>query len=336
MIISASRRCDIPASFPEWFSRRLDAGFVVVRNPYFPDELTKISLSPDVVDVIVFWTKNPAPILPHLDRIDAHGIPYYFQFTLTPYGHDIEPCLPKKHELVETFKILAHRIGSERVVWRYDPILLSETYDMDFHSDVFEQMCSALEGCTSRCVISFLDEGYSKVRLIANPAESGRTSAAPPFRTPTPAEARVIAASIAASATKHGMSVETCAEDIDLSALGIERGRCIDARLVEEICGSSVKSSTVRKPTGQRSACGCLCSTDVGEYNLCSHGCAYCYANYDERQIRLRMLLHDDASPVLVGNLEDEGIDVDEIPFSKSQASILDRKLWRTGEGLFD
>ena len=135
MIISASRRTDIPAFYSRWFYRRLEEGFVVTRNPFNANQLTKIRLDADVVDAIVLWTKNPAPMLGRLDELDARGIPYYFQFTITPNGRDLEPRLPTdKAVLVETFRELARRLGPERVIWRYDPILFSERYSRAFLS----------------------------------------------------------------------------------------------------------------------------------------------------------------------------------------------------------
>lgn len=199
MIISASRRCDIPAFFPEWLSRRLDEGYVVVRNPMFPEKLSKLSLSPSVVDAMVFWTKNPRPMMRYLDAIDSHNIPYCFHFTLTPYGCDIEPNLPEKTSLIETFCSLSDRIGSDRMTWRYDPILISDAYDVAFHIDAFEHMAHALKGCTTRCVISFLDEDYKRVR---------KGNSATPFRAPTEDEMRHLAQAISASAASCGTPTE--------------------------------------------------------------------------------------------------------------------------------
>lgn len=146
MIISASRRTDIPAFFSDWFYNRLRDGFVIVSNPYYPEQLSKLRLTSDMVDMIVFWTKNPRPMMARLDELDEAGLHCYFQFTLTPYDHDIEPNLPPKDELIETFKELSSRIGANKVIWRHDPILFTDEHDFGYHEQKFSEMCSVLSG----------------------------------------------------------------------------------------------------------------------------------------------------------------------------------------------
>lgn len=160
MILSVSRRTDIPNYYPEWFFNRIKEGFVYVRNPMNPRQISRIDISPDVVDCIVFWTKNPEPMLERLNELSDYR--YYFQFTLTGYGRDIEPGIPhKKEKMIPVFKDLADRIGKQRVIWRYDPIMFTSTYTPEYHLKAFEQIASALNGYTEKCVISFVDF-YSK------------------------------------------------------------------------------------------------------------------------------------------------------------------------------
>ena len=156
MIISASRRTDIPNYYSEWFFNRIKEGYVLVRNPMNISQVSKISLSPDVVDGIVFWTKNPLPILDRLEELREYT--YYFQFTLTPYGKDVEPNVPSKNDLIiPSFRKLSERIGKERVVWRYDPILFNDKYTMDYHVKYFKTLAAKLHAYTEKCIVSILD-----------------------------------------------------------------------------------------------------------------------------------------------------------------------------------
>ena len=157
MIISASRRTDIPALYPEWFVNRLKAGEVLVPNPYNRKKVKKIFLSPETVDCIVFWTKNPEPMLPYLKEIREMGYEYYFQMTITDYDEDMELNLPGTAESMATFLLMSERIGKERMDWRFDPIILTEKYSISYHLERFEMMCNWLHDATTRCIISFVD-----------------------------------------------------------------------------------------------------------------------------------------------------------------------------------
>lgn len=311
MIISASRRTDIPAFYSEWFYNRLREGFVITRNPFNANQLSKIRLDADVVDAIVFWTKNARPMLDQLDELDESGIAYYFQFTITPYRQDLEPHLPSdKSVLIETFKALAERIGPERVIWRYDPILFSGRYTMGFHKRAFERCSELLRGATQRVVISFLDMDYNNTKNIS---ELGITDG-------TVEEKNELAAFISTTAKGHGMAVETCAEEIDLEACGITHGHCIDADLIERITERTLLPKGKNKDKSQRLLCGCIGSTDIGVYNTCLHGCAYCYANYSQGAIRNNHQKHDPSSPLLLGTCNP-----DDVPYKKDQRSLFDR-----------
>jgi len=285
MIISASRRTDIPAFFAEWFMNRIREGFVCLRNPFNPLQISKISLAPANVDCLVFWTKNPANILPYLDELSGYN--FYFQFTLTPYDNQLEPGLPPKPLLIELFKELSRKLDANRVIWRYDPIILSREMSVSFHLTAFAAMAAELRGSTRRCVISFLDM-YKKCE------KNLRGMGIFPFTEDTMCE---IAAGFAAIAAKNNMEIVTCAEEIDLSNLGIAHGKCIDDKLISEISGRHVSNL---KDKTQRPLCGCVTSVDIGAYNTCLHGCLYCYANSNLKLVRKNLAQHDPLSPFLV------------------------------------
>lgn len=291
MIISASRRTDVPAFYAPWFFRRLKEGWVDVRNPMQKHQVSRVCLSPDVVDCIVFWTKNPKPMLDQLASLQGYG--YYFQFTLTPYGADVEENLPSKGEILNTFKRLSAAVGRERVVWRYDPILLNKKYTMAHHVQVFGELAGALKDDTEQCTISFMDD-YPKIRGNVAPLELQIMDAA---------AKRALAASIVKIAGENGLRVVTCAEDIDLDFLGIAHGKCIDDKRIERILGCPL---LVQKDPNQRLACGCVASVDIGSYNTCSNGCKYCYANHSQGVVRSHVLQYDVDSPLLCSHIDAE------------------------------
>ncbi|NTW56954.1 MAG: DUF1848 domain-containing protein [Chlorobiaceae bacterium] len=291
MIISASRRSDIPAFYGKWFMNRLRAGEVLVRNPMQPKQVSRIGLSPETVDSIVFWTKNPAPFLPYLQEIDAMGYRYYFLFTITPYDKVFEPGLPEKKSVMETFRQLSGMIGPERTVWRYDPVILTPELTPEWHQKAFGRLALKLSGYTERCILSFLDE-YRKVKNRMRQI---------PCVSPDRPVMKMLAEQFSRTAAGHGISLFTCSEDIDLSGSGIGHSRCIDIELVERIGGKPLRN--VRKDHGQRKACGCMESRDIGAYDTCVHGCLYCYAvSAHQAAIRGRHSF-DPLSPMLCDRL---------------------------------
>ncbi|MDR3060357.1 MAG: DUF1848 domain-containing protein, partial [Prevotella sp.] len=225
MIISASRRTDIPSYYSEWFFNRLREKFVLVRNPMNRHQVSEISLSPDSVDCIVFWSKNPRPMLDKLHLLNCY--PFYFQFTLSSYATDIETGLPRKREIIETFKTLSDKIGAHRVIWRYDPILLNETYTVGYHVENFGKIARALKGYTEKVTISFIDF-YPKISKNIEALHIAQMS---------DDDKRSIARQLSGIAHENGFLVNTCAEKIDLAEYNIEHARCIDDRLIERIIG---------------------------------------------------------------------------------------------------
>lgn len=290
MILSVSRRTDIPAFYAEWFFQRIREGFLYVRNPMNPRQVSRIGLSPEVVDCIIFWSKNPAPMLERLDELREY--PFYFQFTLTGYGRDIEPGLPdKRKEVIGTFQKLSEKVGKERVVWRYDPILVNDRYTMEYHWKAFEEIAGCLKGYTEKVVISFVDF-YAKT--LRNTKDLY-------IKSLSREEMKEIAEEMAQIAKSCGLVIETCAEQINLQDVGIRHGSCIDKKQIEKIAGCSL---SVEKDKNQREACGCCESIDVGAYNTCRNGCRYCYANYHEEQVRKCIACYDVNSPLLCGRIE--------------------------------
>jgi hypothetical protein len=285
VIVSASRRTDIPAFYSEWFFKRLREGFALVRNPLNPLQIRRVALSPGELDGIVFWTKNPGPLLPALDRLE--GCPYYFQFTLNAYEEDVEPGLPPKGEIIGTFKALSEKLGPHRLIWRYDPILINEKYTIPWHVGKFGETARALKGCAERVSISFIDLYAKTARNTRglNIREAGR------------AEKNTIAGELARIAGENGFSISACAEDMDLSPYGIDRAKCVDEKLMERISGRPLN---LKKDRSQRPACGCVTSVDIGAYNTCRHGCRYCYANHSDTAVLKNTQNHDPLSPLLI------------------------------------
>ena len=250
MIVSASRRTDIPALFSEWFYNRVGKGFVLLRNPYNPLQVGRVSLTPDRVDGIVFWTKNAAPMVDRLSELEAFK--YYFQYTITPYGWDVEKNIPDKHEVViPAFK----KIGADKAIWRYDPIFINERYTWDYHVRAFTKIAEELEGHTHKAVMSFVDS-YRTVDL--RPLN---------IRPLSPELQRALAQQLSKIAAAHGITLTACAE----SQLGLPASCCVDGAMFG-----------VKKPKdrNQRGECTCVESVDIGAYSTCSNGCAYCYANH--------------------------------------------------------
>ncbi|MDD6800422.1 MAG: DUF1848 domain-containing protein [Firmicutes bacterium] len=294
MIISASRRTDIPAFYSEWFFNRLKAGYAYVRNPMNPRRISEVSLAPDVIDGIVFWTKNPTPMLNRLHELRDYT--FYFQFTLTPYGTDIEKNVPPKNNvIIPAFKKLSSMIGKERVVWRYDPILLNDKYTMQYHIKYFRVLCGMLADYTEKCTVSFLDLYKSIKRSIAPLG----------IRPLTTEQAEELAGYFGEIAKEHGICIDTCAEDIDLSRYGIGHAGCIDRHRLERIGNCKLD---VERDKNQRAACGCVSGIDLGAYNTCRNGCVYCYANFNQTLVNDCCCKHVPTSPLLYGEVSADDI----------------------------
>ncbi len=292
MVLSVSRRTDIPNYYSEWFLNRIKEGFLYVRNPMNMHQISKINISPDVVDCIVFWTKNPENMMKQLDGLKDYM--YYFQFTLTGYDKDMEPNIPDKNDkLITIFQTLSEKIGKERVIWRYDPILINKKYTMEYHKKVFGEIACSLAGYTERVVISFVDL-YEKTQRKTKGLELEKM---------TYDTMNYLAKEIVKIASNNHMIVETCAEEIELKEIGVQHGSCIDKSLIERLLGCKIIGE---KDKNQRGECGCLESVEVGTYNTCFNGCKYCYANYNDEKVKESGKLYNVHSPILCGNIGPE------------------------------
>ena len=304
MILHTGLRTDIPAFYPEWLKNRIEGGFALVRNPFNPNQITKYRISPDVVDVISFCTKNPAPFFPYMDVLKDYAQCWFV--TITPYGTDIEPHVPDKEQVMESFIRLSERVGKNAVIWRYDPIFILDKYTVEFHLDAFEYMAKTLSGFTDTCIISFIDL-YQKVKRNF-----------PKVREVSPEERITLAKEMVRIGKKYGILIKSCAEGTELAAYGVDTSGCMTAPVYEKAAGFTLN---VPKIKGARTECGCLLTCDIGAYHTCGHLCKYCYANDDAEKVKRNMKLHNPNSPFLIGE-EEEGMKVHEAV----------QKSWRNGQ----
>ncbi len=310
MILQTGMRTDIPAFYSTWFMNRVREGYVCTRNPYNPSQVTKYRISPNVVDMIGFCTKNPAPMLPCLEELRPYG--QYWFVTITPYGKETEPFVPDKEKVLEDFRRLSETVGADACGWRYDPIFISETYTAERHLAEFEHMASVLSGYTHSCVISFIDL-YAKTKR--NFPEAKRV---------TREERLMLGKEMVRIGKQYDMVIRPCAEGTELAAYGADCSGCVTQKIYEQAIGSrliipkSVKS--------QRAECACVFGRDIGQYNTCGHLCRYCYANEDKELVLRNMKLHDPSSPFLIGGPEpgDSIHEAEQQAWRDNQMSIFD------------
>ena len=291
MIINTGMRTDIPAFYADWFAGRLKAGFVLVRNPYNPHSITRYRLTPDVVDLIGFCTKNPTPMLPHMDLLRPYG--QYWFVTITPYGRDIEPNVKDKHQTLDDFKKLSELVGVNSVGWRYDPIFITDKYSMEYHLRAFEKIAAALDGFTKTAVISFIDL-YSKVKRNF-----------PEAREVTKEQRLFLGKEMVKIVAAHGMTLKPCAEGDELAPFGADCGGCMRIGDYEKAIGKKLNAP---KKKGARAECACYLSCDIGAYNTCKHLCKYCYANAEPARVLAQSRRHDPTSPFLIGHYEKDDV----------------------------
>lgn len=302
LIISASRSTDIPAFHSEWFMRRLSAGYVKWINPF---NKTPQFVSLNKARVIVFWSKNARPIFEYLPEIEKRNINYYFTFTINDYEKEnFEPNVPPLRDRIDTFKVLAEKIGKERVIWRFDPLILTDRLDVTELLDRIYNVGNKLHKHTEKLVISFVDiSNYQKV--IRNLAGHGQRC-----REFTHGEIEQLARGLEKMKEEWGIQAATCAEKVDLSKYGITKNKCIDDDLMARVFKhddvlmnflgrssreydlfSSEKGNPGNlKDRGQRADCGCIMSKDIGQYNTCMHLCTYCYANFSDNIVKRNFL----------------------------------------------
>lgn len=307
MILSVSRRTDIPAFYSDWFYQRIKEGNVCVRNPMNIHQVSRLKLTPDIVDCIVFWTKNPEPMMKRLDEIENYS--YYFQYTINDYEKDAEPFVPSLEKRLETFTRLSEKIGKERVIWRYDPIFFSDKYTPERHLESFSRIAERLSNYTEKCVFSFVDIYPSK-----NSTNLSRLNVRPL----TPAALDSFAGGLSQTAKKYGLTLATCAEAINLEKHDIKHNSCIDRTLIERITGSALKVGN----DGQRENCGCVKCDDIGAYDTCTHGCTYCYANFRKETVSRKAKLYDISSPLLCDSIDELNDKVSDRPLKSYKTGL--------------
>ena len=289
MILNVSGRTDIVAFYSKWFMNRYKEGYLDVRNPFNKKLVSRIYFLD--VDLIMFCTKNPIPII---DKIKEINKPILFHITLTPYNKDIEPNVIDKTKIIEGIKKLSKIIGIDNIYVRYDPIIISDKYNIDYHIKAFSKLCSLLNGYVKRIIISFLDE-YKNVKENRNILK---------YKTLTDNDYKLIGKNFSKIALNNGMTVQTCFEDRNLVKYGLIKGECLSHELAYKLTGKSYKSWTARKER----KCNCVQMVDIGVYNSCKHFCKYCYANYSEKEVINNYKNHNPNSSLLIGELESDDI----------------------------
>jgi hypothetical protein len=296
MIISVSRRTDIPAFYSKWFINRIRAGYCTVPNPFNKNQVSHISLKLEDVDVIVFWTRNPRPLFPYLEELNQRGYRYYFQFTLMNNPRFLDTKSPPVDSSIKTFQELANFVGFQKVIWRYDPIVISEATNINFHIETYSYIASLLSGYTGRSVISIMD-GYAKNNKRLRELEQAHNTKISNIAE-VPQLFSDLLPSLAKIAHSNGMEIVSCAEEVNFQLYGIQPGKCIDDNYIEKVFGLTVNH---KKDPSQREACGCVLSKDIGMYDTCLFGCQYCYAttSFDKAEENHRK--HNPDSPSLIG-----------------------------------
>ncbi|MDO4466275.1 MAG: DUF1848 domain-containing protein [Bacillota bacterium] len=292
MLLQTGQRTDIPAFYSQWFMNRIRQGYVLVRNPYYPKTVLKYKIDPEHVEILGFCTKNPHPMLPYLDELSLY---HQFWFvTITSYGKDIEPNVPNKKQILEDFKILSKKLGKQCIVWRFDPIFISERYSISYQLHAFETIAKELCGYTQTVVISFIDL-YDKVKRNF-----------PEVREVNKEDRLFLGKEMIRIAHKYGMEVKTCAEGRELEVFGANCDGCTTKETLEKALHLTL-DVPVSKTNG-RKECSCLIAGDIGEYNTCMHFCRYCYANYSRERVLENYKKHDPDSPLLIGHVQKEDV----------------------------
>ena len=290
MILNVSGRTDIVAFYTDWFMNRLKEGYVDVRNPFNPQMVSRIYM--EDVDLICFCTKNPIPILNRIKEIDKK---VYFHITLTGYQKDIEPGLPDKKDIIKAIKELSQIIGKDNIVIRYDPIFISDKYNVDYHIKAFEKICEHLSGYVSKILIHFIND-FKNVQRNYNVLK---------FKTITQEDYIKLAIAFGKISKKYNVPVFTCNEEIDFTEYGFIKDECLSKEIAYKLTGKIYKKKwNARKDL----LCNCVNMVDIGSYNSCKHFCKYCYANFNEKEVLDNFSKHDVSSSLLVGKLKEDDI----------------------------
>ena len=290
MILNTGGRTDTVQYYTEWLLNRFSEGYVLSRNPLFPNKVTRYKLTPENVDCVVFCSKNYKPILPRLHEITDH-FNTYFHYTITAYEKDIEPGVPAIEESMETLIELSKQVGRQRIAWRYDPVLLTKKYTIQRHLETFERMAKVLFSYVDRCIFSFV-EMYKKLE-----------SNMPELIPLSEEDKDALAQGLGAIAKQYGISIQTCGTNGDFTKYGIHASGCMTLDVLGAANGIVFKNL---KHKGMRQGCHCIESRDIGAYDTCLNGCKYCYANKKPQKARENYRLHDPASPLLLGLVKPE------------------------------
>ena len=289
MILNTGGRTDTVQYYSEWLLNRFREGYVLSRNPLFPNLINRIELTPETIDVVVFCSKDYAPILDRLHEI-SDRFNCYYHYTITAYDTDIEPRVPSIAQSIDTLKRLAAQVGKDKIAWRYDPVLLTDTYTIERHLETFDYMARELTPHVSRCIFSFV-EMYKKLEVNM-----------PELRPLTDEQKRMLAQGLGAIAKEYGLYLQTCATREDYEPFGIHRSGCMTTEIFGEALGLTFKRHA---HTGNRLGCACMESHGLGDYNSCPNGCRYCYANKDHAKALDNYRLHDPQSPLLLGHVHE-------------------------------
>lgn len=305
MIINTGGRTDTVQYYSTWLLKRFEEGFVLSRNPLFPNKVMRYSLNPDVVDCVVFCSKNYAPILPRLHEITDRFNTYFF-YTITAYGKDIEPGVPFIDESMETLMRLSELVGKKRVAWRYDPVLLTKDYTIGVHEKTFSSMAKILSPYIDRCIFSFV-EMYKKLEVNMRELIPLKTE-----------DINALAEILSYHANENGIYLQTCGTNADYSRYGIHQSGCMTLEILGK--ANAIEFRPL-KHKGMRTGCHCIESRDIGAYDSCPNGCKYCYANKSPQKAWNNYKSHDPSSPLLVGSLTDGDtiIDGNQISYLKSK-----------------
>lgn len=306
MIINTGQRTDIPAFYPKWFMNRIREGYVLVRNPYYPNLVTKFLLNPDVVDVIGFCTKNPRPMFPYLDELKPFG--QFWYVSITGFGKDLEPNVPSIEQAIDDFKYLSGKVGKNAVGWRYTPIIVDGKYTKEYHIKTFRHIAEELDGKTTLVAFGFLDI-YPKLEKNH-----------PELKDCDDQTKIEITKAFQEIAKEHGMELRLCSKEKWLGSYGVDIDGCMRVKDYERSIDG--KLDVKQKMEARKSFCACYLSNDIGAYNSCLHLCKYCYANGSEATIRKNYAEHDDDSPLLLGHVKDD----DKVREAK-QVSFLDKRI---------
>ena len=310
MILSVGMRTDIIGFYLEWFLNRVNDGYVLVRNPYNMHHISHYEITPEVIDLLMYCTKNPRPLVNHLKSNPNSKLWNFrslYHVTITPYENDLEQSVPKITYVIQAVRELSEIVGKNKVVWRYDPICLTEKYTVEYHYEQFDRMASLLSGFVEVCIISFVDF-YERTKRNA-----------PFLNVISKGEQEKMVIQLNEIAKKYNMELRLCAEDLDFDKLGVSKLGCLELSDLERIYDIRLKDI---KETFPREQCRCLPARDIGAYNSCPHGCLYCYANEDKEVVIRNGKLHNPNSPLLLGELEEE-----DVVYHSRQESYLDKEL---------